>query len=73
VQGVPEFELFDRTTGTWDAFAHLGMDQSAVIGHPERFVDDAGGVLVRFSYADPQAQGQQAYFSFAVSMEGVVE
>jgi hypothetical protein len=49
------------------------MGQSAVIDHAVKFVDASGAVLVRFSYADPQQTGQQAYFDFEVSIEGTVE
>jgi hypothetical protein len=73
VQGVPSFELFDRTATSWVAFSELVMGQAAVIDGASRFVDTAGTVLVRFTYADPQQSGQQAYFDFEVSMEGVVE
>jgi len=72
-QGVPSIELFDRTSSTWVGFATLNLGQSATIAHPERFVDRNGALLVRFSYADPQRQGQQTYFNLAVSIEGVVE
>ena len=72
-QGVPTFELFDRDAGAWVEFAQLQMGQAAVIEHPERFVDGTGALLVRFEYHDPQQTGQQAYFNFGVTMEGVVE
>jgi hypothetical protein len=72
-QGVPSFELFDRAASSWTAFATLNLGQAATIDHPERFVDGSGGLLVRFTYADPQAQGQQVYFNLVVSIEGVVE
>jgi hypothetical protein len=73
VQGVPTFELFDRTAGAWLAFSQLQMGQAAVIEHPERFVDGGGALLVRFEYHDPQQTGQQAYFNLGVTVEGVVE
>lgn len=72
-QGVPTFELFDRAAGRWVAFAQLQMGQSAVIADPGHFVDASGGLLVRFTYADPQHTGQQAYFDFEVKIEGVVQ
>jgi len=73
LQGVPNIELFDRTAGAWVAFAQLALGQSAVIAAPQRYVDASGGLLVRFSHDDPLDEGQQVYFNFAVSIEGVVE
>ncbi len=72
-QGVPTIELFDRTASSWTAFSPLAIGQSAAIEQPERFVDASGGLLVRFTYRDPMAQGQQVYFNLGVRIEGNVE
>jgi hypothetical protein len=72
-QGLPTFELFDRADGVWVPFEPLAMSASAVIADPERYVDASATLLVRFHFDDPLDEGQQAYFSFGVRIEGAVE
>jgi hypothetical protein len=65
--GIPEFQLFDRTSGTWQEFAHVGPGSSVMIGHPERYVDASGSLLVRFVN-----RAEQEYFQIVMRLEGTI-
>lgn len=66
LDGLPEIELFDVTTGTWMAFPHLAP-RPYEIEDGARYVDPATGqVLVRFR--NDVSDG--VYFSFSLELEG---
>jgi hypothetical protein len=65
--GMPAFQLFDRTSGTWQEFAHVGPGSSVMIAHPERFVDASGSLLVRFVN-----RSDQLYFQVVMRLEGAI-
>jgi hypothetical protein len=67
--GLPEIQLFDRTTGRWMEFAHLDPGKAVAIAQPERYVDEAGSLLVRFVNRGPQ---EGVYFALNLTMEGEV-
>jgi hypothetical protein len=69
VDGLPDYQLFDRTTGRWMEFEHLGPGNKAAIAEPERYVDAAGHVLIRFVNRQP-ANGGAAYFTLISQLEG---
>jgi hypothetical protein len=69
--GVPAFQLLDRTTGLWMEFAHLGPNSAVRIAEPERYVDTAGRFLVRFVSRGVEGGGS-VYFSLSVAMEGTI-
>jgi hypothetical protein len=67
--GMPELQLFDRTTGTWQEFAHLAPGQDISVADPQRYVDSAGHFLVRF--VDRQGAGAgSTYFGLSAELQG---
>ena len=69
VDGMPEVQLFDRTTGRWMEFAHMTPGAQISVSEPQRYVDGAGHFLVRF--VDRQAANSGAvYFSFVADLQG---
>ena len=69
--GLPDFQLFDRGTGLWMQFAHLGPNASIKIAEPARYVDTAGRFLVRFVNRIPEGQGS-VYFLMSTALEGTI-
>lgn len=69
--GLPDVQLFDRTTGLWMEFAHVGPGTAARIAQPERYLDDGGRLLIRFVNRTAEGQGS-VYFTLNMSMEGSV-
>jgi hypothetical protein len=69
--GLPDFQLFDRGTGLWMQFAHLGPNTSIKVAEPERYVDAAGRFLVRFVDRIPEGQGS-VYFLMSAKLEGTI-
>jgi hypothetical protein len=69
--GLPDFQLFDRGTGLWMQFAHLGPNMSIKVAEPERYVDAAGRFLVRFVDHIPEGQGS-VYFLMTSKLEGTI-
>lgn len=69
--GLPDFQLFDRSTGLWMQFAHLGPNMSIKVAEPERYVDGAGRFLVRFVDRIPEGQGS-VYFLMTSKLEGTI-
>jgi hypothetical protein len=60
--GMPELQLFDRTTGRWMEFAHLAPNTAISVAEPERYVDSAGHLLARFVNRQAPNTGS-AYFT----------
>jgi hypothetical protein len=69
--GLPDFQLFDRTSGLWQQFAHLGPNAAVSITQPERYVDGAGRFLVRFVDRIPEGQGS-VFFLLSTVVEGTI-
>jgi hypothetical protein len=69
--GMPEIQLFDRTTGRWMEFAHLTPGAPVSIDEPERYVDSAGHFLVRFVNRQAPNSGS-VYFSLVTDLEGTL-
>jgi len=69
--GIPAFQLFDRTTGLWMEFEHLGPNAAVKVAEPERYLDTAGRFLVRFVNRGIEGQGS-IYFTLSVVMEGTI-
>jgi hypothetical protein len=68
VDGTPEVELFDRTTGSWVRLPHIS-GQAVSVNQPNRYVDPTTGtVLVRLSNNRSDGVG----FQFFVRIEGNV-
>ncbi|HUR16230.1 MAG TPA: hypothetical protein VMZ33_02995, partial [Candidatus Limnocylindrales bacterium] len=72
---MPDYQLFDRTSGLWVQFPHPSMTQSYRISNPERYVDESGRVQFRFVNSnDPGQFGEdQKYFNLLVRLEGTIE
>jgi hypothetical protein len=69
LDGMPDLQLFDRTTGRWMEFAHLTPGVPISVAEPERYVDSAGHLLVRF--VDRQAANTgSTYFTLIAKIEG---
>ena len=69
VDQMPELQLFDRSTGRWLEFAHLGPGSSITVAEPERYVDSAGHFLVRFVNRQAANTGID-YFMLIPRLEG---
>lgn len=69
--GMPAFQLFDRTIGRWMEFAHVGPGQRVSIADPQRYVDASGHFLVRFVHRGDPAAGS-AYFTVMTELEGTL-
>ena len=69
VDGMPEFQLFDRTTGRWMEFAHLTPGVAISVAEPERYVDSAGHLLVRFINRQAANTGS-VYFTLIADIRG---
>jgi hypothetical protein len=69
--GMPDIQLFDRTTGLWMQFAHLGPTAGIKVAEPARYVDGAGRFLVRFVNRIPEGQGS-VYFLMSTVLEGTI-
>jgi hypothetical protein len=69
--GLPDFQLFDRTTSLWVQFAHVGPNSSIKVAEPGRYVDSAGRFLVRFVNRVPEGQGS-VYFLMTSKLEGTI-
>jgi hypothetical protein len=68
LDGTPDIELFDRTSGSWVRMPHIA-GQAAAVNQPARYVDaTTGTVLVRLS--NQRADGSS--FQFFVRIEGNV-
>jgi hypothetical protein len=67
--GVPEVEVFDRTTGEWSRLPHMAPGTIYDLTDPENYVDPASGTIqVRFVNDNQDGVG----FSFSVVLEGDV-
>ncbi len=51
--GMPAVQLFDRTDGRWVELPPLTWQDRYTVADPERYVDDSGGLLVRFVMRGP--------------------
>jgi hypothetical protein len=74
--GLPAFQLFDRVTGLWVEFPAFDPAVAYRIASPERYVDDAGSVLMRFVNRAEAGQfegEEQVYFQLATRIEGTIE
>ena len=69
LDGMPEIQLFDRTSGRWMEFAHMNPGTVVSIAEPERYVDSAGHLLARFVNRVAPNNGN-TYFSLATQLEG---
>ena len=69
VDGMPELQLFDRTTGAWMEFAHLAPGQAISVAEPQRYVDSAGHFLVRFVNRQAPDTGS-TYFGLSAELQG---
>ena len=69
--GIPAYQLFDRTTGLWMEFEHLGPNAAVKVANPERYLDTTGRLLVRFVNRGIEGQGS-IYFTLSVAMEGTI-
>jgi hypothetical protein len=67
--GMPELQLFDRTTSRWLEFEHLSPGRAISIAEPGRYVDAAGHFLIRFVDRQPANSGS-LYFTVASELEG---
>ena len=70
IDGLPDIELYDRTTGTWRRLPHLAGGARYTVADPGRFVDEGtGGVLVRLVNQTNDSVG----FSMDFTISGDVE
>ncbi len=70
LDGLPELELYDLTTGTWRRFPHLGAGARFSMADPARYVDAATGtVLIRLV----NDNNDQVGFSLDMSISGDVK
>ena len=67
--GLPEVQLFDRAAGRWVEFQHLRLWTEGRVPSPERYIDGAGALRVRFVNRTQQGDGGNS-FSFSVRVEG---
>lgn len=67
--GLPDVEIFDRSSGGWMTMGHLEQGRVYSIEKPERFVDPAtGSVIIRFVNDRQDSVG----FQFNVQIEGEI-
>ncbi|HEV8053200.1 MAG TPA: hypothetical protein VGP30_00050, partial [Candidatus Limnocylindrales bacterium] len=69
-EGLPELQLFDREAGLWVEFEDPENGVTYLIADPSRFVDEAGAFRARF--VNRHGDGEYAYFTLLVRMEGTV-
>ncbi|MET1232556.1 MAG: hypothetical protein ABWY52_06875, partial [Candidatus Limnocylindrales bacterium] len=69
IDGIPEIQLFDRSTGRWMEFAHMTPGLQLSVSEPERYVDSAGHFLVRFVNRQAANSGS-AYFTLLTDLQG---
>jgi hypothetical protein len=69
LDGMPDIQLFDRTSGRWMEFAHMSPGTTVSIAEPERYVDSAGHLLARFVSRLAPNNGS-TYFSLATQLDG---
>ncbi|MFN8620179.1 MAG: hypothetical protein U0869_05465 [Chloroflexota bacterium] len=67
--GLPDVQLYDRTTGTWQELPHATWSREFSVADPARYVDDTGAVLVRF--VNRGGQDQSTWFAPLVRLEGI--
>ena len=63
---LPAFQLLDRTTGTWVEFPAPSNGREMRIASPERYLDEAGAVRLRFVNRVPNSG---TYFSVSARIE----
>ncbi len=69
IDGLPEFELFDLTDGTWKRFPHAQHGSRIAIAEPTRYVDPAtGNVIIRLINEGSEPVG----FGLALAITGDV-
>ncbi len=68
--GLPEIEVFDRTTGVWHRLAHAEQGETYDLTDAPRYVDPSTGTLLVRYVNDSQ---DQVGFSVAVAIEGTVK
>jgi len=67
--GLPEVEVFDRTSGTWQRLPHLTQGTTYELEDPRKYVDEATATIqVRFVNERQDGVG----FGFNVALEGTV-
>jgi len=67
--GLPELEVFDRTSGTWQRLPHLTQGTTYELEDPRKYVDEATATIqVRFVNERQDGVG----FGFSVALEGTV-
>jgi hypothetical protein len=70
IDGLPEVELYDRTTATWRRLPHLAGGNAYAVAGPADYVDPGTGtVLVRLLNPNNDSVG----FSMDVAITGDVE
>lgn len=70
IDGLPDIDLYDRTTGAWRRLPHLAGGERYTVVDPVRYVDPStGGVLVRFV----NQTNDQVGFSMDFTITGDVE
>lgn len=67
--GRPRIQLFDLVSGTWTEFEPLDFAETYLITDPERYVNEAGKVSVRFVVRGLEF----TEFSFDLRIEGEIE
>jgi len=74
--GLPAFQLFDRVSQLWVELPAFDPAVAYRIVNPERYVDNAGSVLMRFVNRAEAGQfpgEEQVYFQLATRIEGTME
>jgi hypothetical protein len=66
--GIPDVQLYDRTTSQWVELPHPTARREFRIADPERYVDETGAFLVRFVNRGGQDMG--TWFVPLVRLEG---
>jgi hypothetical protein len=68
--GLPEIEVFDRTTATWQRLPHFAQGTTYSLADPGKYVDEASGTIqVKFVNDRQDSVG----FAFSVALEGIVQ
>jgi hypothetical protein len=74
--GLPAFQLFDRLSQLWVEFPAFSPAEPYRIADPERYVDNAGSVLMRFVNRAETGEfpgEEQVYFQVNTRIEGTIE
>jgi hypothetical protein len=66
--GIPDLQLFDRTTGLWMELPHLAAGREVQVSEPGRYVDETGAFLIRF--VNRGGEGMGSWFVPLARLEG---